>query len=140
MYLNNASSPLTMKEYTEPSLYVKSNHSLIDVVPIVQNILPLTINKRCAMIIFPPSPSCEDCKSSKRKNELLTALENFQAKVTAEVDFLRTLPENDMQRKELIQSRHRRIKERNDEKQKYHGPPLLRQWPTEGRETTKGID
>ena len=29
-----------------------------------------------------------------------------------------------MQRRELIQSRHRRIKERNDEKQKYHGPPL----------------
>ena len=74
---------------------------------------------------FPPSPSCEDCKFSKRKNELLTASENFQAKVTAEVDFLRTLPEDDKQRKELIQSRRRRIKERNDEERKYHGPPLL---------------
>ena len=75
------------------------------------------------MIIFPPSPPCEDCKSSKRKNELLTALENFQAKVTAEVDFLRTLPENDMQRKELIQSRHRRIKKetmRNENTMVHH--------------------
>ena len=54
-YLNNASSPLTMKEYTEPSLYVKSNHSPIDVVPNVQNILPLTTNKRCSMIIFHPA-------------------------------------------------------------------------------------
>ena len=74
---------------------------------------------------FPPSPSCDDCKFSKRKYELLTSSENFQAKVTAEVDFLRTLPEDDKQRKELIQSRRRRIKERNDEERKYHGPPLL---------------
>merc|ERR1712051_837772 len=74
---------------------------------------------------FPPSPSCKDCKFSKRKNQLLTASENFQAKVTAEVDFLRTLPEDDKQRKELIQWRRRRIKERNDEERKYYGPPLL---------------
>ena len=52
MYWNNASYPLTIKEYTEPSLYVKSNHSLISVVPIVRNILPLKTDKRCAMIIF----------------------------------------------------------------------------------------
>ena len=99
---------LQWKKYTEPSLYVKLNHSLIDVVPIVQNILPLTINKRCAMIIFPPSPSCEDCKFSKRKNDLSTSSENCLAKVTAEVDFLRTLPEDDKQRKESIQSRRRK--------------------------------
>ena len=74
---------------------------------------------------FPSSPSCEDCQFSKRKYKLLTISEIFQAKVTAEVDFLRTLPEDDKQRKELIQWRRRRIKERNDEEGKYYGPPLL---------------
>ena len=74
---------------------------------------------------FPPIPSCEDCKFSKRKYELLTTSKIFQAKVTAEADFLRTLPEDDKQRKEMIQSRRRKIKERNDEERKYHGPPLL---------------
>ena len=64
---------------------------------------------------FPPVPSCEDCKFSKRKYELLTSSENFQAKVTAEVDFLRTLPEDDKQRKELKQLKRNRIKERNAE-------------------------
>ena len=59
---------------------------------------------------FPPSPSCEDCKFSKRKNDLSTSSENCLAKVTAEVDFLRTLPEDDKQRKESIQSRRRKNK------------------------------
>ena len=61
---------------------------------------------------FPPVPSCEDCKFSKRKYELLTTSEIFQAKVTEEVEFFKTLPEDDKQRKEMIRSRRRKIKEK----------------------------
>ena len=73
---------------------------------------------------FPPVPSCEDCKFSKRKYELLTTSEIFQAKVTEEVEFFKTLPEDDKQRKEMIRSRRRKIKEKNDKERIYHGPPL----------------
>ena len=51
---------------------------------------------------IPPSPSCENCQFTKSKRKQQTINEVFQAKVKAEVDFLRTLPKDEKQRKILI--------------------------------------
>ena len=50
VYSKNATSPLMIKEQTEPSLNAKSNHSQTDDVHPVQNIQPYPIGQKCAMI------------------------------------------------------------------------------------------
>ena len=66
---------------------------------------------------------------TKNISKLQTNSQCFQAKVTAEVDFLKTLPEDDKQRQTLLiidmELQKRIIKERNAEERKYSGPPLI---------------
>ena len=66
---------------------------------------------------------------TKNISKLQTNSQCFQAKVTAEVDFLKSLPEDDKQRQTLLiidmELQKKIIKERNAEEQKYSGPPIL---------------
>ena len=68
-------------------------------------------------------------KFTKNISKLQTNSQIFQAKVTAEVDFLKTLPEDEEQRQALLivdmEIQKRKIKERNAEERKYSGPPLI---------------
>ena len=87
---------------------------------------PILPNKRkMCYDHFPSSPSCENCQFTKSKSKLRTISEIFQAKVTAEVNFLKTLPEDDKQRKILLKLKSNIIKERNAKEREYSGPPLL---------------
>ena len=74
---------------------------------------------------IPPSPSCENCQFTKRKRKQQTINEAFQVKVKAEVDFLRTLPKDEKQRKILIKLRNNIASERKAKEREYSGPPLL---------------
>ena len=87
---------------------------------------PILPNKRkMCYDHFPSSPSCESCQFTKNKSKLQTNSQIFQAKVTAEVDFLKTLPEDDKQRQILFKLKKKIIKGRNAEERKYSGPPIL---------------
>ena len=87
---------------------------------------PILPNKRkMCYDHFPSSPACESCQFTKNKSKLQTNSQIFQAKVTAEVDFLKTLPEDDKQRQILFKLKKKIIKGRNAEERKYSGPPIL---------------
>ena len=68
-------------------------------------------------------------KFTKNISKPQTNSQIFQAKVAAEVDFLKTLPEDEKQRQALLivdmEIQKREIKERNAEERKYSGPPIL---------------
>ena len=68
--------------------------------------------------------SCEDCDFAERRNERLRRSNETAAKVEAETEFLRSLPEDEAARSKIIKTRAAERSANRAAAKLYRGPPL----------------
>ena len=69
--------------------------------------------------------SCKDCAFTKRRKERLQRSNELTAKVNIEIEFLKSLPEDEAARRKIIQQRETARSVNRAAIKAYRGPPLI---------------
>ena len=69
--------------------------------------------------------SCGDCAFTERKNERLQRSEEMTAEVETEIEFLKSLPEDEAARRKIIKKRETARSVKRAAIKAYRGPPLI---------------